>query len=542
MSVTQYIGSRYVPVFADPTQWDNTRVYEPLTIVLYGGDSYTSKQFVPAGIAITNTNYWAVTGNYNAQIEQYRNETRAANETASNAVTIANGAVSTANTANTTANTAVTTAESATATAQQAYSNADVALQNANAAGVQAAYATDTANNAQTAANNATADIDALEGKLNSIFKTPEEYGAVGDGITDDTLAFQAMLDDLQNYGVILLSNKTYRLTAGLILTKRYVQMTSLYRSEYTPCLKFEGNNYANCLTVTAPGFGMENIELDGDLYSGNSAEKKLLILDATNENGNIDAQIEGCTFIHMSHGIVIKGRNVNMLNNLFSQQVYTSSDRAAIVLSDMETPTARRGIIIDNCRFHGCSVCVRNTITTYSEIHTMSINNNYFDFCGIMYMGICDGLQINNNRFIQTTVSQNVLNLEGTIQTDTACSISNNIISSTASNNPFRTAIHIGGVTAARFVINGNNFVTSFTGGKVVDLSNSSTATDNLYLVFTGNYIESNTNEYGISIAANNANKAFKGLVSNNVFYVPNGAATNTLPATITAANNVSL
>lgn len=74
MSVTQYIGARYVPLFADPLQWDSTKTYEPLTIVYYEGNSYTSRQFVPAGTLITNESYWALTGNYNAQIEQYRAE------------------------------------------------------------------------------------------------------------------------------------------------------------------------------------------------------------------------------------------------------------------------------------------------------------------------------------------------------------------------------------------------------------------------------------------------------------------------------------
>lgn len=74
----QYIGSRYVPIFGrkgeDSIEWDNSGTYEPLTIVLYQGNSYTSRQFVPVGIEITNQEYWANTGNYNAQIEQYRQE------------------------------------------------------------------------------------------------------------------------------------------------------------------------------------------------------------------------------------------------------------------------------------------------------------------------------------------------------------------------------------------------------------------------------------------------------------------------------------
>lgn len=78
MAVRQYIGARYVPIFGrkgeQSIQWDNTGTYEPLTVVLYQGNSYTSRQFVPVGIEITNEDYWAETGNYNAQVEQYRQE------------------------------------------------------------------------------------------------------------------------------------------------------------------------------------------------------------------------------------------------------------------------------------------------------------------------------------------------------------------------------------------------------------------------------------------------------------------------------------
>lgn len=74
---TQYIGSRYVPMFADPAEWNSTRTYEPLTIVLHEGNSYTSRQFVPVGIDIGNADFWLETGNYNAQVEQYREEVKA---------------------------------------------------------------------------------------------------------------------------------------------------------------------------------------------------------------------------------------------------------------------------------------------------------------------------------------------------------------------------------------------------------------------------------------------------------------------------------
>lgn len=72
MTVREYIGARYVPLFMG--NWNNTKTYEPLSIVQHQGNSYTSRQYVPTGIAITNETYWAETGNYNAQIEAYRQE------------------------------------------------------------------------------------------------------------------------------------------------------------------------------------------------------------------------------------------------------------------------------------------------------------------------------------------------------------------------------------------------------------------------------------------------------------------------------------
>ena len=78
MGTRQYIGARYVPIFGRKDEesilWDNSKPYEPLTIVLYQGNSYTSRQYVPVGVEITNLAFWANTGNYNAQVEQYRQE------------------------------------------------------------------------------------------------------------------------------------------------------------------------------------------------------------------------------------------------------------------------------------------------------------------------------------------------------------------------------------------------------------------------------------------------------------------------------------
>jgi hypothetical protein len=69
---SMYIGERYVPIFADPVEWDDEREYEPLTIVIHDGSCYTSKCYVPKGAQLPpypegQTKYWVKTSDYNYQ-------------------------------------------------------------------------------------------------------------------------------------------------------------------------------------------------------------------------------------------------------------------------------------------------------------------------------------------------------------------------------------------------------------------------------------------------------------------------------------------
>lgn len=78
----QYVGARYVPKIMG--EWNKTLQYEALSVVTYMGNSFTSKVPVPANVEIDNTDYWVNTGNYNAQVEEYRKEALATKELANN--------------------------------------------------------------------------------------------------------------------------------------------------------------------------------------------------------------------------------------------------------------------------------------------------------------------------------------------------------------------------------------------------------------------------------------------------------------------------
>lgn len=78
MAVRQYIGARYVPKFFEnpngSAEWMSGVPYEALTVVTYLGNSYTSRKPVPVGIDVLNTEYWVVTGNFNAQLNDVKED------------------------------------------------------------------------------------------------------------------------------------------------------------------------------------------------------------------------------------------------------------------------------------------------------------------------------------------------------------------------------------------------------------------------------------------------------------------------------------
>jgi hypothetical protein len=148
----RYVGLRYVPKPCGT--WDNTKntPYERLSVVYYGGTSYTSSQDVPVGIDILNTTYWQPSADYNAQMEIYKT------------------AVDNYQTSTTQSLTALTT-------------------QNTNISKI---------------VNDITVDVTT--------------FGAIGDGVTDDTTAIQNAFNYVVNHGggQVLFPKGTYLITSTL--------------------------------------------------------------------------------------------------------------------------------------------------------------------------------------------------------------------------------------------------------------------------------------------------------------------------------------
>lgn len=68
--------------YADPIQWNITTQYEANTVVIEpnSGNAYISSQPVPAGVAISNTDYWSVIGNFSVLYESIKESIAAADD------------------------------------------------------------------------------------------------------------------------------------------------------------------------------------------------------------------------------------------------------------------------------------------------------------------------------------------------------------------------------------------------------------------------------------------------------------------------------
>ena len=212
MATRQYIGARYVPQFYEnpdtqDAEWKAGVVYEPLTMVTYNSATYTSKKEVPSTIGdpAANPIYWVATGNYNGQI---------------------------------------------------AYLQAQIG----------------------TLADLTTTDKDSLVDALNEVdgnlknitaYVTPQMYGAIGDGVTDDTSAIRQALNSGMNvifpFGTYLISDEIDIEPAGVNYSQTgrcidFQKSVILASNNISYCFRFKGGAWPNNLR----NLTVKNVAFDG--------------------------------------------------------------------------------------------------------------------------------------------------------------------------------------------------------------------------------------------------------------------------------------
>lgn len=328
----QYIGARYVPKFYvnsnNTSEWAEGVEYEPLTVVTYNGNSYTSKTTVPATVGNPSLNpaYWVISGVYNAQLGQFAERL-----------------------------------------------------------------------------DSAEATIAELEEESKKLFwYTPEMFGAAGDGVTDDTAAIQAMFNAMSEYDAAVFSGR-YVCRSQIRITQNNIRLSGGFtRAEFNPTIRFEVTD-SSCLVVTGSGIGVSNLIFRGTGAGG--TETSLIELDASQNDGNIDAIFTDCCFFSARGAIVARGRNVNCTDCTFST-LGTAIQLETIV----GLTTEYRGFILQGCRVHAVNGLVNSLLQLSGAARGIMIINNYMDYVGTVFTGYSGGVVIRDNVIHRYTTRQSVM------------------------------------------------------------------------------------------------------------------------------------
>ena len=318
----QYVGARYVPVFADPIEWNDQKTYEPLTIVTYMGSSYTSRKRVPAGVRPTDNVYWAITGNYNAQVEQYRQVVESLREVVE---------------------------------------------------GIPALIDSNTLANVK-------------------------DFGAVGDGVTDDTNAFaQAITKATENKGGVFIPKGTF-LVNGIMFNWRNHSGINFYGTGFQSVVKLS----APITFVDVPGgAGLYHMSFNDIRFTNN--DNVMVNLDhASNIVFNRCWFFGGVTNDAMFYNAVSGWNNENKLVNCY----FDSDGKDGLYMYCNQSPNSGDAEIID-CIFQGRGAVARcvclsgcgSTTVTGCHIYGVKDSEDEFD----IEVSGCSGCVAINNCYIDS-------------------------------------------------------------------------------------------------------------------------------------------
>lgn len=201
----------------------------------------------------------------------------------------------------------------------------------------------------------------------------PEDYGAVGDGVTDDTAAIQSMFDAMNDYDVCVFTAKKYIVSAEITITNNFLSINGHFgKSEYSPII-YSTVTSGNIIKVMGYGCAFNHLMVQGIGRGTTTAVGIAFDQDNTTSNANTDADINFCTFYALEYGVSVKGRNLSVRNSTFSTCRYGAWWKQTEVLTNAEL----RGHLVENCTFHGTLIAVLNDINNTVATKNLTIKGN---------------------------------------------------------------------------------------------------------------------------------------------------------------------
>lgn len=245
------------------------------------------------------------------------------------------------------------------------------------------------------------------------------DFGAVGDGVIDDTVAIQAAIN---NGGVLFFPAGVYRITNTLTLTQTGATVwVGVGQSSFAVGSK---------LVFDHPLDSTDFISISGDAYTGgfqfeglwfygsgrngtyNTSPNVLIRIGPNSGADDRDVQFFNCKFENSGYGIVIYGRGLTVDNcdfYTFDYPIYLDWpnpwSRVPPIVPDNQLVNAFRAIYIRDNRVHSCKrAFIYNVGYNAINLYGLSVTGNYIDSeCGV-FRGSGNNLTFTGNTVINIT------------------------------------------------------------------------------------------------------------------------------------------
>lgn len=511
-----YTGARYVPLFADPAEWSSANAYEPLTIVIHEGNSYTSKTFVPVGVDISNEQYWALTGNYNAQVEGYRKEVRELSKRVKQRLI-------TVDTINELRNYDDLTVGYYIMTGGYYFVND----------GGESLYYIDYTTSGDIDDGGSTIIVGNVACRLINKEVNVKQFGAHGDGVSDDLVYIQNAV----NYSNSVFFPQATYIISGVIKLKSDTSLIgegatikNINNKEYD----VQSSPMIYCANIN--NILIKNIQFNGNKNNLSSTNDDptfsyygIYILDCKN------VEIVNCKFYDIKQSSINIVAGVAESSQIYVHNCVFNDNWSALIIT--ESPTNNvffYNNTVNNCQEHG--------FTTYKGCYDIYVNNNTITNCGLrtadaepgpgLYnYGSCIRFMDSHNCVASNNYVENArfYPLRITFNNDASLSYNNKFIGNTVVSGS-RKGDKAGGIecSGTNNVVS-NNIVRDFT----LDLLTAIVVNNNLNNI-TDNIIDNCYN--GISLNGNSLNVVNNILNNINNYGIFNTTNTNT----INLANNI--